>query len=221
MNKDKKRLRSKKEQIKYQQSTIRKKLEEFLQNPYPHSFLTFFEEICEYCANMSQEECKKLGKKFINYKDKDELRKEQDRFQKTLKKIGYKREKNQILELLTKTEKDYFTMLYAALYYKHNIQLYSFKISGTSAFKIDRELGIYKELLEKDLYIVMMFFKPFSSSQYIMETLQKLFEKDCLGIGAFMGGVYIIFKELKKQKDFVDIMNNLIKEGKYKNVKIC
>ncbi len=114
-------------------------------------------------------------------------------------------------EIETKAEKEYSTMLYDALYYKHDIQLYSFKISGTSALKIDRELNIYKELAEKDLYIVMMFFKPFCSSQYIMEILQKFFEKDCLGTGAFMGGVYIIFKKLKKQKGFVDIINNLIK----------
>ncbi len=220
MNKDKKRFRSTKKQINYQQEIIGEKLEEFLQNPYPHSFLTFFEEICEYCSEMSQEESIQWGKKFISYKDKDTLRNEQDRFQKTLKKIGYKRESNQIVERLTKAEKEYSTMLYDALYYKHDIQLYSFKISGTSALKIDRELNIYKELAEKDLYIVMMFFKPFCSSQYIMEILQKFFEKDCLGTGAFMGGVYIIFKELKKQKGFVDIINNLIKECEYKNVKI-
>ena len=41
---------------------------------------------------MSQEESIQWGKKFISYKDKDTLRNEQDRFQKTLKKIGYKRE---------------------------------------------------------------------------------------------------------------------------------
>ena len=221
MNKDKKRFRSTKEQISYQQEIIREKLEEFLQNPYPLFFSTFFEEICEYCTKMSQEESIKWGKKFINSENKDILRKEQDRFQKTLKKIGYKRQGNQIVEILTKAEKTYSTMLYNALYYEDNILLYPFQISVTSPFQIRRKVNIYKELAEKDLYIVMMFFKPFSSSQYIMETLQKLFEKDCLGIGAFMGGVYIIFKELKKQKDFVDIMNNLIKEGKNKNVKIC
>ncbi len=92
MNKDKKRFRSTKEQINYQQRIIREKLEEFLQNPYPHSFLTFFEKFCEYCSEMSQEESIQWGKKFISYKDKDTLRNEQDRFQKTLKKIGYKRE---------------------------------------------------------------------------------------------------------------------------------
>ena len=111
-------------------------------------------------------------------------------------------------------------MLYNALYYEDNILLYPFQISVTSPFQIRRKVNIYKELAEKDLYIVMMFFKPFSSSQYIMETLQKLFEEDCLGVGVFMGGIYIIFKELKKQKDFVDMIKILIKECKYKNIKI-
>ncbi len=60
MYKKQKRVRSTKAQVKYQEKVIREKLEEFLKNPPSYKFHIFFEQICEYCENMSEEESKKL-----------------------------------------------------------------------------------------------------------------------------------------------------------------